>query len=204
MDDIYCYSFVEDEPTAAVAKRLVELRNMQHRYKVFFVDGFPRVTGGFGDLKKKCPDLLKMASAGLHAFVITDLDAGACAGELINDWFNAPPPLPGELVFRVAVREVESWILADVNAWASFIGIPVANFSASPDDLADPKRHLLTVIQQKGRQKRHKDMLPRETASIGPRYNEVLCDFIIDGWSPARAAKNSPSLRRAINALDRL
>lgn len=208
MCDIYCYSYVEDAPSAAVAEKLVAARNAQTKEQLLFRDGFPLVTGGCDAIKKKCQSFVKMAQAGIHTFTLTDLDTQECAGVLIRDWFALPESddvsLPDKIIFRVAVREVESWILADHVAWAKHVAIPSGNFSVHPERLSDPKQHLLNVIRKKGTKKVHREMLPTGSASIGPRYNEVLCRFINKKWSPKRAAKNSPSLARAIEALLRI
>lgn len=109
--------------------------------------------------------------------------------------------LPPQCIFRVAVREIESWIIADHEAWAAFIGIPAVNFSMQPDQLDNPKQHLLNVIRRKGKKKIHREMLPKGTAHIGPRYNEILCNLVTSSWEPERAAMRSPSLERALKAL---
>ena len=205
MADLYCFSYAEDEPSAAVARKLVAARNEQAAHQLIFRDGFPFVTGGCGAIEKRCGAFLKMAKAGIYTFTLTDLDDRECAASLIRDWFDIPNDdevaLPAELIFRVAVREVESWLLADRAAWAKHVGISAGNFSTVPDDLDDPKQHLLNVVRRKGTRKIHREMLPEGTAHIGPRYNEVLCDFVEKTWSPERAAQHSPSLRRAMNAL---
>ena len=208
MRDIYCYSYVEDAPSAAVATRIVAERNAAKEHKLLFIEGFPALTHGFGALKAKCSSFLNMARGGTYTFSITDLDEIPCAGALIRDWFaiaeESPVALPKEVVFRVAIREVESWIIADHEAWADYIEIAEDNFCTTPDDLADPKLYLLNVVRKKGRKKRHKEMLPSGTASIGPGYNNALCEFVQKHWSPNRASENSPSLKQAINALDRI
>jgi len=210
MEDIYCYSYVEDAPSAEVARTLVAERNAICAHKLVFFAGFPALTGGWSALREKCPCFLNMAKGGLYTVSITDLDTRACAAALIRDWFAIPPAealiLPKEVVFRVAIREVESWIIADVKAWADYIGIPRGNFSTAPDELSDPKLHLLDVVRRKGRKSCHKGMLPRPdgTASIGPEYNNVLCEFVRTHWSPTRASAHSPSLRRSINALNNI
>ena len=205
MEDVYCFSYVEDAPSAAVARKLVATRNAHMEYALIFRDGFPAVTGGYGAIKSNCEALLNMAKSGIHSFILTDLDTAECACSLIRSWFslseNDNVVLPSQCIFRVAVREVESWIIADREAWAEFIGIPAMNFSTQPDRLDDPKRYLLDVIRRKGRKKMHREMLPKGAAQIGPRYNEVLCDFVESSWSPERAAERSPSLDRALKAL---
>ncbi len=208
MADAYFFSYVEDAPSAAVVTKLVSERNGKADDQLIFRKGFPVVTGGYGAIKKRCAAFLDMANAGLRTLALTDLDTHECACTLIRDWFGIPEAsqatLPEECIFRVAVREVEAWILADRAAWAAHIGISAANFSANPDSLEDPKQHLLNVIRAKGRRRVHREMLPEGTAHIGPRYNEVLCDFVETVWLPERAAANSPSLYRAIRALSRV
>lgn len=205
MTDVYCFAFVEDAPSAAVADKLVTARNTRPGNRLLFREGFPAVMRGYGTIKSKCETFLKMARTGSHTFILTDLDTAECPCALIRDWFaipqDVPVDLPSECIFRVAVREVESWILADHAAWAEYIKIPAANFSKTPDQLNDPKEHILTVIRRKGRMKFHREMLPKGAAHIGPRYNEVLCKFVKTSWQPERAAENSPSLDRALKAL---
>lgn len=208
MCDIYCYSYVEDAPSAAILRRLVEERNAHHPRQLKFMEGFPVLTHGYRKLKEKAPSLLNMAKGGIHTLCLTDLDTSACAVALIRDWFAFPTEvgvaLPREVTFRVAVREVEAWVLADRHAWARYIGIGAANFAAAPETLRDPKQHLLSTVRRKGRRAVHKEMLPRGSASIGPRYNEILCNFIASTWLASRAAAHAPSLRRAVDALARL
>ena len=207
MGDVYCYAYVEDVPSQAVVKKLVKIRNAQtnHDHQLLFHGGFPTVTRGFGKIKNKCETFFKMALAGLHILVLTDLDNAECACTLIRDWFGIPEEtpvnLPSQCIFRVAVKEVESWIIADHAAWAQYIGIAKTNFSKFPDQLDDPKQDLLNVIRKKGRKRVHREMLPKGAAHIGPMYNEVLCEFVETIWEPERAAKNSPSLARAFKAI---
>ncbi|MCY2929083.1 MAG: hypothetical protein NTV86_06235 [Planctomycetota bacterium] len=191
-----------------MVKKLVAEGNTARAEKILFAEGFPEVTHGCSAIKDKCPAFANMAKAGVATLCITDLDRRPCASGLIRDWFGIPSSspivLPPEVVFRVAVREVESWIMADREEWAKYIQIPKASFVVAPDSLLDPKQHLFSVIGRKGRKSFHKEMLPRGTAHVGPRYNEIICEFVAEKWSPQRAAERSPSLLRAINALKKL
>jgi hypothetical protein len=194
--------------SAEVAKKLIANRNSQCENSVCFREGFPAIQNGFGDIKTKAPVFLKMAQGGLYTFILTDLDSELCPSKLIRNWFSIPNNrsinLPNEVTFRVAVREVEAWIMADRNEFAKFLVIAKENFPLVPDLLFDPKQKLFTILRRKGFKKWHKEMLPNGSAHIGPRYNEIMCKFITQKWSPKRAAKNSPSLKRAIAALQRL
>ena len=64
MNDIYCFAYVEDAPSAAVAQKLVKTRNIQMGHSLLFHNGFPAVMRGYGAIKSKCDAFLKMAMAG--------------------------------------------------------------------------------------------------------------------------------------------
>ena len=61
---------------------------------------------------------------GTPFILLTDLDKNECAPMLIQEWLT--DPLHPNLIFRVAVHEVEAWILADREAFAPFLGISPA------------------------------------------------------------------------------
>lgn len=209
MADIYCFSFVEDEPSAQVLRKLVEAQNASAGHpRILFREGYPSVVRGYGQIKKRAPNFLEMARSEIYTLVLADLDREDCAPTLIRKWFkiaaSRPIELPCQLSFRVAVREVEAWLMADRDMFARFLQIPVANFPKSPDDLDDPKQELLGIIRRKGRKRWQQDMLPSATARVGPRYNQLICEYVADQWKPERAAPNSPSLHRAIKALSQL
>ncbi|HFD87121.1 MAG TPA: hypothetical protein ENJ35_05555 [Gammaproteobacteria bacterium] len=207
MEEIYFYGYAEDEPSCAVMRRLFDYANMSNSdgKRLVFRPGFPENKRGYGNLKNLATNLVQMTgNAGLFVFVMTDLDQEACVPMLIQRWFPGVCRLPDSLIFRVAVREVESWILADRVELANFLGIPKANFSREPDTLGDPKSHLLDVIRTKGRKRFHRDMLPTGNAHIGPEYNRVLCDFVNNHWNIDEAQQYSPSLQRTVDALRRI
>lgn len=210
MSDIYCEAFVEDQLSKAVLEKLVEYRNAACQTPLKFMPGCPRNMHGCSKIQRRVPAMKNMVeNANIPVVVLTDLDRRECAPTLIRDWFELPTDrdirLPSRLVFRVAVVETESWLLADLTALASFLKIAKANFTSSPDALEDPKQYLLNIIRSKGRKSWHKHMLPQVPSdSIGPTYNEKLCVFVRDHWKPKRASKHSPSLEKTIQALSNL
>lgn len=198
-----------DEPSVAVARRILAHVNRQYSAQFEFRPGFPDNKRGFGNIKRMLPALVDMARRGLPSFVISDLDRFPCSPALIRDWMGLAAQqrlsVPKNLIFRIAEKEIESWIMADRDAFSEFIGIHRDNFVRNPDSLEDPKQHLLNVIRKKGRKKWQKEMLPQgKTAAIGPKYNEKLCEFVDQHWDPARAAERSPSLLKAIQAFQRI
>src|SRR5262245_14853766 len=70
-------------------------------------------------------------------FVLADLDTDAeCAKPLTQRWLPKPARY---LCFRIAVRKVEAWLMADVETIAQELGIAQSAVSLVPEDLPDPK-----------------------------------------------------------------
>jgi hypothetical protein len=136
--------------------------------------------------------------------VLVDLDRdAACAPPLCTDWNPAPAPL---LCFRVAVRAVEAWLLADVEALADFLGVARKRIPTDPETLDLPKQALVNLARASRRRAVQQDMVPREGSgrSVGPAYPSRLIEFVGSHWRPEAAAHRSDSLRRAIACLRRL
>ncbi len=209
MPDRCCYAYAEDPPSCSVIKKLIEFQNTNSGSgkKLRLTKGFPENKHGFSNIKKMIPAINNMVKAGIPVVILTDLDAVKCAPEMIRRWFSkqgSKPEISKGFLFRIAVREVESWLIADQHALASFLSISKTNFSTDPDSLNDPKEHLLGIIRAKGKRKIHRLMLPGRNSRIGPEYNNVLCEFILKHWNPERAAKKSLSLCRALEALKKI
>lgn len=83
---------------------------------------------GFGDLKRMASGF-NQASRFTPFVLLTDLDRADCPPVIIDSWL--PHPKHPNFLFRVAVREVEAWVLADREAFAKFCGVPV---SAIPEE----------------------------------------------------------------------
>lgn len=103
----------EDELSEAVALKLLEGRGLENPQKLGI--------SGFGYLKKSVEKFCKAANNGLNVFMLTDLDQTVCAPLLIADWFKSATK-SDKFLFRVAVREVEAWVMADRQAFADFFG----------------------------------------------------------------------------------
>lgn len=140
--------------------------------------------------------------------VLVDLDGDfECAPSLRAHWLPSPARY---MCFRVAVREVESWLLADRASIAQFLGISQRKVPISVDDLDDPKQTLIGLARASRRSAIREDMAPRQgsDASIGPAYTSRMMEFVSaqgePRWRPSLAAEVSPSLSRCIDALAQL
>lgn len=156
--------------------------------------------GGFGYLRSSLHKFSKMAQRE-HVLLLTDLDRLPCASALIASW-TADVPLPNKLLFRIPVREIESWLLADRQSMAELMGISEASLPPQPDELPDPKRVLLSAARNAKRSIRSELISGRGAiASQGLGYNRILAQYVDNLWDIDRAADRSPSLRRAVDRL---
>lgn len=136
--------------------------------------------------------------------LLVDLDREEeCPAALRKTWLPDAAP---RMCFRVAVRAVEAWLLADRESFARFLGISVNRVPREPESLSDPKR----VVVELARDSRHRaireDMVPRAGSgrSVGPAYVMRVIDYVREVWRPDAAAQRAESLRRAIVCVGRL
>jgi hypothetical protein len=129
-----------------------------------------------------------------------DLDAG-CAPALRTVWLPSPNRL---MSFRVAVRAVEAWLLADRRNMADFLGVPVAKVPSSPEALEHPKRAIIDLARRSRSRDLREDLLPRPTSgrSEGPAYASRMMEFAQSHWRPSAAEALSDSLRRCRQAIE--
>ncbi|MFA6922278.1 MAG: hypothetical protein WC216_10580 [Gallionella sp.] len=188
---------VEDELSGFVLRKLVELSG-----KGLSVYGVLSM-GGFGNIKNQIPRF-KNASNVIPHIILTDLDTCDCAPRLMKDWDI--DSVQKNLLFRVAVREVEAWLLADRQGIADYLGLPLAKIPLHPEHETDPKQTLLNLVRKCKRRRLIVELVPAagSSASIGPLYNSRMGDFVRDRWDMQRAMVNSDSLSRAVNRISAL
>jgi hypothetical protein len=182
------YLAAEDEPGLAVGRKLVTEAAPLFVYR-------EENAHGFGRLKMKTRNFQQMGSHGLPVLMITDLDAHICPPSMITEWLGSPPT--EGFLFRVCVREVETWLLAHRSAIADFLSVPISRLPAAPELLPDPKAELIALAQRSSLRKIRTGFKPIGSSTIGPDYNRFLGDFIRDRWISEVAAQASPSLARA-------
>lgn len=146
---------------------------------------------------------LNQAAQGSGYVMLTDQDdPNGCPVSIVSNWLGGNPRHPNFL-FRVAVMESESWLLADRDEIAAFLGVPLARVTSNPDGIVDPKQHLVNLARSSNRSTIRDDLVPRPggTARVGPNYNGRLAMFIDTKWSCVRAGANSGSLSRLLRRL---
>ena len=133
--------------------------------------------------------------------VLVDLDHDAdCAPPLRDEWLPDPAP---NLCFRIAVREVEAWLMADPRTLARYLSVGPGKIVAEPEKLDRPKDTMVDLARRSRQMEIRKDMVPREKSGrrVGPAYASRLIEYVQQHWQPEVAAVRSESLQRAINCL---
>lgn len=165
----------------------------------------PLAAGGNSKLKSDLPKFFQIAQH-IPVLLLTDLDQMVCAPSLVQTW-TRNQQLPARLLFRVAVRETESWLLADREGFSAWSGVPIAQLPPDPDAESDPKRLLLAQIRRYGNRAMKEDLLPATsstTSKVGLGYNARLTQFVRQHWSISNAIQHSDSLARAYTRLQGL
>ncbi len=183
----------EDELSEAVGQRL-----LLDSYPDIVVDPLIRRSGS-GYLRSRISNWCEIAEHQ-PLVLLADLDQSRCAPSLIREWLGRRPQ-PPRLIFRIAVREVEAWLLADHEAMQALLG-RTARLPRDPDAVPDPKRYLLDLAKHAKRAVRA-DLLASEgaIANQGLGYNTRLSAFVENEWDPHRAAVRSNSLLRALTRI---
>lgn len=139
--------------------------------------------------------------------VLVDLDGEEeCAPPMCANWLPAPAVY---LCFRVAVRAVEAWLLADAERIAQFLGVRLSRIPLNCEALEDPKGVLIDLARGSRRREIRAEIVPRPASGRreGRAHTSRLIEFVIDadaGWRPSVAAARCDSLRRSIQCLESL
>jgi hypothetical protein len=198
------YIAVEDDLSDAVVRRL-----LSHARRGFQVCGrypLPRLAylrpelSGYGYLKTNVQAFNKAAAETPH-LLLTDLDVAACATELIQQWIGGT--LHPNFVLRVAVREVEAWLLADVDNMAEFLRLAPRDMPTRIEAVAHPKEEIvrLASISPDDEIRDNLSRRPGSTATTGRLFTRSLVGYVRDRWDIDAAAANADSLGRALRAL---
>jgi hypothetical protein len=136
--------------------------------------------------------------------VLVDLDRDCpCAPPCARGWLPEPSP---QMCFRVAVRAVEAWLLADRERIAGNLGINMRRVPQDPDGLTQPKLELVNLARQSRSRTVREGIVPRQGSgrAVGPLYTAHFIAFAeneASGWRPDQAATRPDSLRRCIHRL---
>jgi len=192
------YAIVEGDMDAALVRRLFRLVG----------DAEPKVftKNGRDPILKSLSKYLKAARnvPGSGWIVLIDLDRDECAPAVLAKW--ASGDLPPRLCLRIAVRQVEAWILADRDGVTRALGVGVDQVPWDVEGLLRPKRTIVDLARKSRRGAIRQALVPREASGreVGPGYTSWAIGFIRDAWNPEAAAGRAPSLQKTISCIRRL
>jgi hypothetical protein len=159
----------------------------------------PISTGGATKLQRNLSRYSQLASR-FRVLCIADTD-GKCAKQMLATWL--PAGTVTNFALRFAVTETESWVMADRERFAGFLGIRTSRVPGEPDDLADPKGALLNLARQvRSRELRADLVSPHNPTKPGSGYNGRLAEFVATQWRVDEAASQSKSLARAVRHVE--
>ncbi len=195
MNEIAVNLVYEDPLSGAVLYRL-----LRHSHKKY-APGIAHSSGGIVWIRSRIQNFNR-AARGMPYLVLTDLDVTECAPRLLQEWL--PHGRHRNLLLRVAVREVEAWLLGCREALAKFLSVDPNLIPFDVDDIPDPKAFLVNLARRSRKKSVRQDIVPEtgSTARVGPDYNGRLSQFVSEMWDPVAAGLASPSLSRTIRALD--
>jgi hypothetical protein len=161
--------------------------------------------GGHGKvpLLRKLPNY-NMAAMRSPWLVLVDLDDdGPCPGKKREDWLPDASPF---MCFRIAVREIEAWLLADQERIAEFLGVPRSRIPLQPENLEDPKQTLVSIARRSRKRAIREGLVPRVGSGtlVGPTYASDIREFGRTQWRPLVAAESAPHLERCITRVREL
>jgi hypothetical protein len=133
--------------------------------------------------------------------VVRDLDADApCPGELLAALLPAPSR---GMTCRIAVRAVESWLLADRGSIATFLGVAETLIPADVDAIPDPKGFVVDLARRSRHRHIRSGIAPDAGAPnrVGREYNGMIIEYVLRHWRPLQAQLCSRSLQRCVARL---
>jgi hypothetical protein len=183
------YFIVEDVLQQSVLTKIVDMYKPAWEYKT--VIGLK----GNGYIKKNLKSFNSLAES-IPTIVLTDLDNVACASGLITNWFNFK--ISTKLIFRIAVKEIETWLIGDRHNFSSFFGVPVTKIPNEVEEITNPKSFLIELAKKSRKKEIRENIPPTGTAVFGPGYNLILQEFIMNHWDCEKARMLSLSLNKTI------
>lgn len=139
---------------------------------------------------------INQSAHGMPFFVLTDQDTqDNCPASAVATLNQSIHP---NLLYRFAVMEVESWLLADRSGICNFLGVPYNKVPDNPETISQPKETLIELTRKFGRY--HKDAIVNkfDDTQPGPDYNGTLGRFVVEKWNVEDAARSSQSLQRTL------
>ncbi len=156
-------------------------------------------------MQQKLKGLNRGAQYGRPVLALLDLDDDPCPAGPVAALLPDKSP---RMLLRVSVRSAEAWLMADREAYARHLQVPIRLVPAAPEIHRDLKSRVIGWAAE-GRYARLVRQF-QERRARGLMDWQILgaiqAEFIVSTWNPVRAAhaERSPSLSRALARLREL
>lgn len=150
-----------------------------------------------GGGEKFWPIAVRYNEAGKNTSVmgLADLEQAKCAPLLLGS--KLPHKSTG-FHLRLAVRMLESWLLADRQSMARFLKVPISALPADPDSEVHAKRVLVDIARKSTSKSIRDALVPDDSGGVvGSDYVATMSKFIEQHWRASVAREVSPSLEKA-------
>jgi hypothetical protein len=159
--------------------------------------------GGRVNFWRSAPKYNRAAAVMGPIFGLTDLDQSPCPSGLIEQHLTSGKH--PHFALRLAERELESWLLADM-ALAVYLRISPDLLPLSPDTERNPKQTLVNLARRSPSRDVRADLVPEAGSKgvVGKGYTLRMTEFIEQKWQPLEAQYRSESLKRALAAVKKV
>ncbi len=162
---------------------------------------------GCGNIRRKAYKYAPLVMSGDGVLVLTDfMDSGcACVPQALIE-YRAESVRHRAFLYRFAVPELESWLLADAAGLSNFLRIARSKIPDQPEELSDPKRTLVNLARSSKKRAVREALVPPEGSSgvVGRLYVPMLSEFVESFWNIDAAVQKAPSLARCVSRLREL
>lgn len=162
---------------------------------------------GCGNIKSKAYKYASLAVGGDGVLVLTDfMDSRCdCVPQALVE-YRAETIGRHSFLYRFAMPELESWLLADVAGLSDFLRVARSKIPDKPEEVPDPKRTLVNLARSSKKRAVREDIVPPEGNSgvVGRLYVPRLTEFVEKFWDIDAAIQHASSLARCVRRLREL
>lgn len=160
-------------------------------------------------IQKKATVFRWLVTETTGVLVLTDFrDTGMeCIPAALQEYlFNKLKEPPRTYVFRFAVNEIESWLLADRDGLAQYLNTDISRIPLQPEFEVYPKQTIVNLARKSKKRLIREGVAPPQghLSSVGPEYVPLMRRFISDFWNIEKAVCLAPSLKRCVLRLQKM
>lgn len=136
-------------------------------------------------LKARVQELNRTARS-VPVFLLVDLDTRRpCPADVLAGWLHGR--YEANMLFRLAIMEVESWILADRDGFSGYLGVASHRIPTDTDSIDNPKEFVVNLARRSRSRHIRDDLVPApgSIVKVGPAYNPRLSAFISTQVEPS-------------------